>query len=125
MSFWIRQLDHVVLRVTDMDRAIAFYCQVLGCNVERTVESIGLVQLRAGQSLIDLVPRKGDGSGDLDHFALTIAPFEVEALKAHFSQHGITIGDVARRYGAEGYGPSIYLYDPDGNQVELKGPAEA
>ena len=77
-EFSIQQLDHVVLRVADMDRAIRFYCDALGCKVERTVESIGLVQLRAGASLIDLVPRaEGDTeSGDLDHFALRIDPFE-------------------------------------------------
>ena len=126
--FAIKQLDHVVLRVADMDRAIRFYCDVLGCREERRVESIGLVQLRAGGALIDLVPRAAGETpdqGNMDHFALTIEPFEPEALKNHFAQHGFTLGEVARRYGSEGYGPSIYLNDPDGNQVELKGPPEA
>lgn len=128
-GFAIRALDHVVLRVADMDRAIRFYCDVLGCVEERRVQSIGLVQLRAGAALIDLVPRAAGeappAKGNMDHFALTIAPFDPAALTAHFAGHGIAIGDVARRYGAEGYGPSIYLSDPDGNQVELKGPPEA
>jgi glyoxylase I family protein len=125
MQFEIQQLDHVVLRVADMDRSIRFYCDVLGCEVERKVESIGLVQLRAGASLIDLVPRTDAGSGDLDHIALRIDPFDPAALTAHFAAHGLTLGEVARRYGAEGYGPSVYLYDPDGYQIELKGPPEA
>ena len=125
-KFSIQQLDHVVLRVADMERAIRFYCDALGCKVERKVESISLVQLRAGASLIDLVPRAQDDteSGDLDHFALRIDPFEPETLTAHFAKYGISLGEVARRYGAEGYGPSLYLNDPDGNQVELKGPPE-
>lgn len=126
-AFAIKQLDHVVLRVANIDRAIRFYCDVLGCREERRVESIGLVQLRAGSALIDLVPRAAGETpdqGNMDHFALTIEPFEPEALKSHFAQYGIPLGEVARRYGAEGYGPSLYLNDPDGNQVELKGPPE-
>lgn len=125
--FAIKDLDHVVLKVADMDRAIRFYEDVLGCKVERTVDSIGLVQLRAGRALVDLVPA-GEGQapgGNMDHFALTIEPFDAAALKAHFAAHGIEIGDPATRYGAEGFGPSVYLKDPDGNQVELKGPPES
>lgn len=126
--FSIKALDHVVLRVADMDRAIRFYGEVLGCREERRVDSIGLVQLRAGSALVDLVPRGAGEVADkanMEHFALTIAPFDPAALKAHFAQHGIAVGEPTRRYGAEGYGPSIYLNDPDGNQVELKGPSEA
>lgn len=124
--FAIKDLDHVVLKVADMDRAIRFYEDVLGCKVERTVDSIGLVQLRAGRALVDLVPAKdGDAGSNMDHFALTIEPFDAEALKTHFAVHGVDIGEPATWYGAEGYGPSIYLNDPDGNQVELKGPAKS
>ena len=126
IPFAIGALDHVVLKVRDMDRSIAFYRDVLGAHEERRVESIGLVQLRAGRSLIDLVPMPEDtsaGSGNMEHFALTIEPFEPEALAAHLQAHGIDPGEVAERYGADGYGPSIYLPDPDGNVVELKGPA--
>ncbi len=127
MGFAIRSLDHVVLKVADMDRAIAFYRDVLGCKVERVVESIGLVQMRAGAALVDLVPTgEGQNAGrNMDHFALTIEPFDMAALKDHFTAHGIEIGEPATRYGAEGFGPSIYLNDPDGNQVELKGPPES
>ena len=119
-------LDHVVLRVSDMDRAIEFYEQVLGLHVERRLSEIGLVQLRAGSAMIDLVPQKeGDTAGrNMDHYAVQIESLDVEALSAHLRHHGIDPGEVRRRYGAEGYGSSIYITDPDGNTVELKGPPE-
>ncbi len=125
MTFAIKQLDHVVLRVADMDRALHFYVDVLGCTVERKVESIGLVQLRAGASLVDLVPIAppvGKERRNMDHFALRIEPFEAEALQAYLAGKGVEIGELGDRYGAEGDGPSLYIYDPDGNMVELKGP---
>jgi len=119
-------LDHVVLRVSDMDRAIEFYEQVLGLHVERRLSEIGLVQLRAGSAMIDLVPqKKGDAAGrNMDHYAVQIETMDVEALTAHLRRHGVDPGEVRRRYGAEGYGSSIYITDPDGNTVELKGPPE-
>ena len=122
----VKGLDHVVLRVADMDRAIAFYEQVLGLHVERRLETIGLVQLRAGTAMIDLVPgAPGEDRGrNMDHFAIRIAEMDVPALTAHLKRHGIDAGEVRRRYGAEGYGSSIYITDPDGNTVELKGPPE-
>ncbi len=123
MSFRIRHLDHVVLRVRDMDRAIAFYTEVLGCREERRLEEIGLVQLRAGASLIDLVPGDPEPSGaNMDHFALRITPFDEDGLRAHLVEHGIETEGALPRYGAEGTGPSVYIRDPDGNTVELKGP---
>jgi glyoxylase I family protein len=122
----VRGLDHVVLRVADMDRAIAFYEQVLGLHVERRLEAIGLVQLRAGAAMIDLVPRTEDEDDgrNMDHFAVRIEEMDVPAITAHLKQHGIDAGEVRRRYGTEGYGSSIYITDPDGNTVELKGPPE-
>ncbi len=119
-------LDHVVLRVADIDRSIEFYGQVLGCHVERRLPEIGLVQLRAGAAMIDLVPRREDEDmgANMDHFAVRIAEMDVPALTAHLKAHGIDPGEVRRRYGAEGYGSSIYITDPDGNTVELKGPPE-
>ena len=129
----IKGIDHVVLRVSDAERAIAFYCDALGCKTERHVEEIGLIQLRAGNSLVDLVTldgKLGQAGGDapdpsrknMDHFAITLSQFDADAIKAHLARHGIECGEPAERYGAEGYGPSIYLRDPDGNTVELKGP---
>ena len=121
-------LDHLVLRVADLDRAIQFYGEVLGCRVERRLEEPKLVQLRAGASMIDLVPagsasQAADGR-NLDHFAVRISDFDFPALAAHLERHGIAVGEVKRRYGAEGYGSSLYITDPDGNVVELKGPPE-
>lgn len=125
-SLRIKGLDHVVLRVADTDRAIAFYGDVLGCHVERRLPEIGLVQLRAGSAMIDLVPRTEDEDEgrNMDHFAVRIEQMDVPALTAHLRRHGIDPGEVRRRYGAEGYGSSLYVTDPDGNTVELKGPPE-
>jgi catechol 2,3-dioxygenase-like lactoylglutathione lyase family enzyme len=128
-----REIDHVVLRVRDVEAMMAFYCGLLGCTLERRRDDIGLVQLRAGRSLIDLVPvegRLGRQGGaapgregrNLDHLCLRIDPFDGEAIRAFLIGRGATAGEVASRYGAEGEGPSIYVSDPEGNTVELKGP---
>lgn len=125
MAFAVKNLDHVVLRVADLERAIGFYRDVLGCTVERRVESIDLIQMRAGESLIDLILADSGpevAAGNLDHFALRIDPFDEAALRRHLEGHGVEVGDVVRRYGAEGEGPSLYIQDLDGNTVELKGP---
>ncbi len=124
MTFEILGIDHVVLRVADQERAIAFYEGVLGAKVERRAEKIGLVQLRAGRSLIDLIeaPEKDREGANMDHFALRIEPFDEAAIRAHLKAHGIEVGELKTRYGAEGNGPSLYIEDPDGNRVELKGP---
>lgn len=123
-------LDHVVLRVGNLDRSMAFYQRVLGCRVERELQQPRLVQLRAGTALIDLVPasaspgQAADKTGrNMDHFCVRVTGFDAAALKAHLEKNGVDPGEVHERYGAEGYGPSIYITDPDGNTVELKGPA--
>lgn len=129
----IREIDHLVLRVVDLDRMLRFYCGALGCTVERRQDDLGLVQLRAGRSLIDLVPvdgKLGRAGGaapgregrNLDHFCLRMQPFDERAIRALVREHGIPAGPLESRYGAEGQGPSIYLTDPEGNTVELKGP---
>lgn len=127
MEFWIKGLDHVVLRVADMERALGFYRDVLRCAEERRVDDIGLVQLRAGTALIDLVPADSAAepkAGNMDHFCLRIEPFDAEALGDYLRSRGVSVGNVAQRYGAEGDGPSLYIEDPDGNTVELKGPPD-
>ena len=135
IGFEILGLDHVVLRITDMDLALVFYCEILGCRVERTIDDLGLVQLRAGRSLIDLVdvnaplgkqggqPPGHDGH-NVDHICIRIDPFDPDKLIAHLESNGVTPGDIGRRYGADGYGQSMYIKDPNGNTVELKGPPE-
>ena len=131
--FHLREIDHLVLRVRDLPRMLGFYCEVLGCTLERTQEEIGLTQLRAGRSLIDLVDvdsklgrmggaALGVGGRNLDHLCLRVEPFDAAAIQAHLSAAGADPGEVESRYGAEGQGPSIYLRDPEGNTVELKGP---
>jgi len=129
-------LDHVVLRVADAARSLRFYCDALGCKEERRSDALGLIQLRAGASLIDLVVvdsplgRAGGGPPDpdgrnVDHLCVQLRSFDEPALRAHLAAHGIAPGDVGSRYGALGLGPSMYVRDPDGNVVELKGPPEA
>ena len=121
-------IDHVVIRAADPETMIAFYRDVLGCQEERRVESISLVQLRAGEALIDLIPAAAPpaaGRGNMDHFALRIEPFDAAELRRHLEAHGVAVGEIVSRYGAEGDGPSLYIEDPDGNTVELKGPPAA
>lgn len=129
IPFKLGGLDHIVLRVLDMNRALDFYCGVLGAVEERRIEDMGLVQLRAGSSMIDLMPGdQGAGASktrNMEHFALTIAPFDEAALISYLRAAGIAAEPAARRYGAQGFGPSVYIEDPDGNIVELKGPPEA
>lgn len=135
MSINPRELDHVVLRVSDVDRALTFYCDVLGCTEERRSDKLGLIQLRAGRSLIDLVDVNGEigkkggrvpgpDSHNMDHFCIRVDPFDESAIREHLAVHGIGASPTQTRYGAEGSGPSIYLQDPEGNTVELKGPPE-
>ncbi len=132
-AFTVQGIDHVVIRVIDVEGMIRFYQDVLGCAVERRLDELGLVQLRAGRSLIDLVDvngelgqkggaAPGDEARNMDHLCLRIDPFDEAHIRAHLGAHGIEAGDLATRYGAEGVGPSLYIQDPEGNTVELKGP---
>jgi glyoxylase I family protein len=131
----IAQLDHVVLRVRDPARSVRFYRQVLGCAVVRRGPKLGLIHLRAGSSMIDLVDLEGPlgrmggpaplnrGRRNMDHFALRLSAFDPEALRAHLARFGIAMGEPQSRFGAKGEGPSVYISDPEGNVIELKGPA--
>ena len=134
--FSIKHIDHVVLRVSDLDAMIRFYDDFLGCKLEVEKPEIGLYQLRAGRSLIDLVPvdgvlgraggaPPGPEGRNMDHLCLRIDPFDGDALLAWIAAAGMDPGKVESRYGAEGNGPSIYIKDPEGNVVELKGPPRA
>jgi len=131
----IQAIDHVVFRVTDLEKVASFYIDVLGARWEKKQESIGLYQLRVGTALIDLVPvdgeigrmggaAPGDEGRNVDHVCFRVLPWDGDAVLAHLREHGIE-GEIVSRYGAEGSGPSVYLTDPQGNNLELKGPAWA
>jgi glyoxylase I family protein len=128
--FQIIGIDHVVLRAADPAALERFYLDVLGLSFEKRQGE--LAQLRAGYALIDIVPADGSGpaggtsrtgGANLDHLCLRIEPFDAAAIAEHLAREGVACGAEASRYGAEGQGPSIYLRDPEGNGVELKGPA--
>lgn len=127
----VQSIDHVVLRTTDLSAMLHFYQRVLGCPIERTLPDLGLTQLRAGESIIDLVvvdselgqlggkaPQQ-DGR-NLDHFCLQIAAFDEQELVDYLNQYDIEVTEFAERYGAQGFGRSAYIEDPEGNVVELK-----
>jgi catechol 2,3-dioxygenase-like lactoylglutathione lyase family enzyme len=128
----IHAIDHVVFRITDLEKVAAFYTDVLGARWEKKQDEIGLYQLRVGTALIDLVPidgRLGRIGGaapategrNVDHVCFRVLPWDSEGILAYLQEHGIE-AEVVSRYGAEGSGPSIYLSDPEGNVLELKGP---
>ncbi|HEY9023517.1 MAG TPA: VOC family protein [Burkholderiaceae bacterium] len=131
--FRLLHIDHIVLRIVDLEPMLHFYCDALGCTVERRRDDIGLVQLRAGSALIDLVPvagKLGRAGGaapgaqgrNLDHFCLRVEPFDPAVIHEQLARCGYEAGPVEQRFGAEGEGPSIYATDPEGNVVEFKGP---
>lgn len=129
----VQGFDHIVLRVRDKARMLAFYRDVLGLTVDRDRPEIGLTHVRAGPQMIDLITLDGQlgkagGAGpgregrNLDHFALQVRPFDEAAIRAHLARHGVEVVEEGRRYGADGTGFSLYVRDPEGNTVELKGP---
>jgi glyoxylase I family protein len=124
MTFHVERIDHVVLRCRDLAGMVRFYEQALGFRVERKLDRISLVQLRAGASLLDLIAaeRPQDGA-NMDHLCFRIEPFDRDAIVTRLAPLGISVGETVERYGAEGTGPSIYFHDPEGNQIELKGPS--
>jgi glyoxylase I family protein len=131
----LRAIDHIVLRVRDIDTMRRFYCDVLGASHVAWRPEFGMSHLRAGASMIDLITvdgplgRQGGAAAgkegrNLDHLCLRVEPFDQEAIVAHLKRHAVAVGEIRRRYGAEGNGVSIYLADPEGNTVELKGPSD-
>jgi catechol 2,3-dioxygenase-like lactoylglutathione lyase family enzyme len=131
----IRDIDHLVLRVRDIDAMRGFYCDVLGATHVAYRPEFGMSHLKAGRSMIDLITvdgtlgkaggaPPGPEGRNLDHLCLRVEPFDQEAIVAHLKRHGVEVGEIRRRYGAEGNGISIYLQDPEGNTVELKGPSD-
>ncbi|TMH70061.1 MAG: VOC family protein [Betaproteobacteria bacterium] len=127
----IRKIDHLVLRVRDIDAMRAFYCDVLGAEHIGYRPKFAMSHLRVGDCMLDLVeaekrglPAPAAGGLNLDHFCFRVEPFDQEAIVAHLKRHNVAIGPIRDRYGAEGNGVSIYLTDPEGNTVELKGPSD-
>ena len=124
MKLRLREIDHVVLRVKDMQRMVRFYAEVLGAELVAFRPKFNMTHLRAGSSMIDLVAGDAGAGRNMDHFCLRVEPFDEAAILAHLKSHGVALGETRTRYGAEGNGVSIYLTDPEGNQVELKGPSD-
>lgn len=132
MKIELLGLDHVVLRVRHLEAMSKFYCDVLGCTLDRWREDLGLVHLRAGNAFIDLADiekarqRRGEpesdrqGAPNMDHLCLTVANFDAAALTTHLTEQGVTVGEAVTRYGATGDRVSLYLTDPEGNAVELR-----
>jgi glyoxylase I family protein len=137
LPFSVKRIDHLVFRVRDLQKSVAFYSSVLGCEPVRTRGDLGLIHVRAGASMIDLISIDGKlgrtggaGAGvdgrNVDHLCLRIEPFIEEELTRHLKQHGIVPhAKASTNFGAEGEGPSLYFDDPDGNVIELKGPSSA
>jgi catechol 2,3-dioxygenase-like lactoylglutathione lyase family enzyme len=130
----VQGFDHIVLRVRDKAAMLRFYEGVLGLKVDRDRPELGLTHIRCGPQMIDLVTLEGplgklggEGPGregrNLDHFCLQVRPFDEAAIRAHLAAHGVVVSEEGPRYGADGTGFSLYVRDPEGNTVELKGPS--
>lgn len=123
MTFRVERIDHVVLRVRNLAAMVNFYQQALGFREERRLEKLGLVQMRAGASLLDLVAgERAEGAPNMDHLCFRVEPFDRDAIVRRLAPFAVSVGETVERYGAEGNGPSVYFHDPEGNQIELKGP---
>lgn len=131
----IRNIDHVVLRVRDIEAMRRFYCDVLGAQHVAYRPQFGMSHLRVGTAMLDLVEvdgplgkqggaAPGREGRNMDHMCFRVEPFDQYAIVAHLKERGVPLGDIRRRFGAEGNGVSIYLTDPEGNTVELKGPSD-
>ena len=120
----LRAIDHVVLRVRDIERMRRFYCDVLGAEHVAYRPKLGMSHLRVGGAMIDLVEGEGPSGRNMDHFCLRVEPFDTAAIVAHLEAHGVAVGEIQPRFGAQGTGVSIYVADPEGNTVELKGPSD-
>ena len=131
----LRGIDHVVLRVKDIDVMRRFYCDILGATHVAYRPEFGMSHLRVGAAMIDLVEvagplGKAGGAGpgregrNMDHLCLRVEPFDEQEILSYLRKHGVPVGDVRKRFGAEGNGVSIYVTDPEGNTVELKGPSD-
>jgi glyoxylase I family protein len=124
-------LDHVVLRARDAGVLVRFYSEIFGAHIERQLGA-ELFQLRMGEILIDIIPfdsplgklggSKPDEGRNMDHFCIRVEPFDEREIRAHLNRFNIQVGLISQVYGADGFCPSLYVTDPEGNRIELKGP---
>ena len=130
--FALEGIDHILLLVKGMAPAMRFYTKVLGCTVEDRLPQYGMLQLRAGSALIDLVDiavPQGRwalppvaGGRNLDHLCLALAAHDEAKLRRHLARHRIAIVEEGIHGGSRGESLSLYVRDPSGNVIELKGP---
>ncbi len=119
-------IDHVVLRVSDLERTTAFYQSVLGLSVERIFDAIGLYQVRCGANLIDLLTLKPGETlpapelRGIEHLCLSIEADLDEVIESLARLDTPVIRGPMEVYGSKGFGTSIYIRDPDGYEIELK-----
>ena len=121
----IKALDHIALRVQNVEAALSFYAGLLGLPTERVElwrdNQVPFPSVRLNRdTLIDLMEGVSAGS-DLDHYCLVIEATDMVALKARFEAVGVVVQEgPATRWGAHGEGTSLYVLDPDGHVVELR-----
>ena len=130
--FRLEGIDHILLLVDGMAEARAFYEEVLSCRFEEALPQYGMAVLRAGAALINLVDISAaegswalpqvTGGRNLDHYCLALGPCDEKALRQHLAHHGIEIIEELIHAGARGESLSLYVRDPSGNVIELKGP---
>ncbi len=119
-------IDHLVLRVADVERSLNWYCDRLGLSGERVDEwRAGRVPFPSVRidptTLIDLIvgePPPAGADGNLDHFCVVVEPVDLADL-ANGGEWDVVYGP-GPRFGAQGMGTSLYVRDPDGNVVELR-----
>lgn len=119
------RIDHVVLRVRDVERAAAFYSRFLGAEREGDLAERGFLSMRLGDALIDLAPSNEPGSlgsHGVAHICVAVSGCDPEETRAFLEAEGVLVEhEVSQtRLGAEGAGPSLYVTDPDGYRIELK-----
>src|SRR5262249_41535576 len=128
----IREMDHIVLRVRDVEKSLRFYTEVLGLEPERLEQfkagGGGVPSVRVNSGTIidffpspDMGPLKRNAPRNQDHFCMVIEPTDLDKVKSEFQAIGVEIqAGPGPRWGAHGNGTSLYVYDPDDNVVELR-----
>jgi glyoxylase I family protein len=130
----VTELDHIVLNVSDVERSLKYYTEVLGLQGERVKEfregKVGFpsVRINAG-TIIDLFPRKehsraltaAKNDANLNHFCLVVRANDFAGIVDYLKENEISVlaGPVSR-WGARGQATSVYFLDPDGNEIEIR-----